>query len=211
MRIVRIDGDDYLMTVPELLCVKHIWAKDPGLFQNNPNAPLLLVANSPDGSNLIHMRAYDLSGTYAYPVNYSIGSDGMLSYMNGDRNADPAKRWFGFHPELIPLNKCGDFDPVLLPNPDGTIVTGGSYRVNGKHRALPARGQCPHLFDGMTIGDTVGSKKPIEWICWAGRLISRKPFGITTAAIVHTIGYVDGGHDGTLLQRINQQFSPNMF
>lgn len=211
MRKVCMDGDEYLMTVPELLLVKHIWTNNKEAFRINSNAPLLLVSDSSDGSDLLHLRPFDTSGQYVYSVTASLGGDNMVTYMGHLDITDPSKQWYGLHPELIPLTKDGDLDPVLLSNPDGTIVTGGSLRFEKTCRSMPLRGQCPLVMDTTTIGNTVSSKPPMEWVCWAGRLVSRCPIGIASIPVAHALNYVAGGSDSLILQTLNRKFSPTLY
>ena len=185
--IITIDGDKYILTVPDRYTLEALEAIPDSELEQLPRFGDQCACRSYVGA----FCDYNGTGLYFPVYNDEEGLAVCLRHNYDDQegvfSVNCPNSLVDFRPMLVPvMDDEASFDPCLECNPNGSIIRGGQiykagfdalgfrkwvpdplFQVPSK-RPLPTMEEEP-----CTIGDTVDTDRALEWICVDGKLISR--------------------------------------
>lgn len=163
-----LDGDNYACSLPTSEFFKCL-AEKANADSLNPRYNW-----QSDGYMLLDQRSDDrtfiVSAHNMKPV-FEVSE----SFRDGKSLLDGVNEWY-YRPVLLPLDKDGQYTPVLRSQyRNGEIVRLGTF-ISGAHRYLP--GKLPDRYDcdgngyfSIWFDDSDGGEHDLRWMHWNGSLI----------------------------------------
>ena len=200
-----IDGDQYFLTLPTDLALVNLWkAVQAGEVQDVP---------------MDHFTDYETAAFGGEPGDPRFHSVVQGDTARGIPDIRKAEK-FSWRPQLTPMKRQTiQFDPWFMSQPNGKIITGGSFRLKLGGKFLPMNivrnaKQITYNYDvngkDILIGDTPDEPDcQLRWVVWDGVLICTSVLlkGITFQEMIR-LGWADHFFDHTYGRLITAKQNP---
>lgn len=207
-RVVTIDGDQYILTLPGINGIKYLLNQRSLRMENYGDFYVswcdYYVSGPPAFGGQyeeFHLHVVKgiptLCGSNEYFASYEVEHGRIVKRYTGYKDFQ-ANKWYGYIPMLVPLSRDGsDISAQFRKNnPNGTLLLGGTMTCNGAPIAPEEHVRCKYG-EQLGMSDSVEGKK-LAWICYCGHMYAVSPCCEIQFPILETFApaYAGIGEDG---------------